>query len=98
MLRRAKIGARPSRASGAAAELRTDEDLKIRLFTTSSLDRMIDDYDNYGGREAARRALEQSPIRSIIVDRQGRGAPAPSLIRGPGASCAAWCSIWRRCR
>jgi hypothetical protein len=91
VLRRARVGAKPSRASDAAAELRTEEGLKIRLFTTSSLDRMIDEYDNYGGREAARWALEQTPIRSIIVDRQGRGAPV--AILDPRAWCIMRCMV-----
>jgi hypothetical protein len=80
VLRRAKIPVRPGRArGGAAAELRTEENLKIRLFTPSSLDRMVDDYENYSAGGAPRWAAEQAPLRSVMIDRTGRAAAVSVL-------------------
>jgi hypothetical protein len=77
-LRRARIEISPRLAGDrAVAELRTDGGLKVRLFTTLTLERLADDYTERSlfGAEAARWALEQPPIPSIIIDRQGRAAP-----------------------
>lgn len=90
VLRRARVGARAGRGRGDdVAELRTDEGLKIRLFTSSSVERVIDRYDSHGGREAARWAQEQSPMRSIIVDHSGRATPVSVLE--PRAWCIMRC-------
>jgi Nucleotidyltransferase len=86
-LRRDRVAVRRVRGSDEA-ELRTEEGLRIRLFTPSMLDRAADLYaeDNHrGGGEAARWALEQPPIRSICIDRQGRAAPVSILE--PRAYC-----------
>jgi hypothetical protein len=41
--------------------------------------------DNYGGGEAARWALEQPPLRTILIDRQGRATPVS--LPDPRAWC-----------
>ncbi|MGY3617754.1 GSU2403 family nucleotidyltransferase fold protein [Bradyrhizobium sp. USDA 10063] len=91
--RRARIDMDRPRLSGdrAAAELRTDGGLKIRLFTSSTLERMVDDYAEHRalGAEAARWALEQSPIQSILIDRQGRSAQVS--VPEPRAWCILQC-------
>jgi hypothetical protein len=80
VLRRAKIPVRPGRARGHdAAELRTEENLKIRLFTPSSVDRMVGDYENYSAGGAPRWAAEQAPLRSVMIDRTGRAAAVSVL-------------------
>ena len=80
VLRRAKIPVRPGRARGNdAAELRTEENLKIRLFTSSSIERMVDDYESSSAGGAPRWAAEQTPIRSMVVDRSGRAASVSVL-------------------
>lgn len=80
VLRRAKIPVRPGRARGRdAAELRTEENLTIRLFTSSSIDRMVDDYESYSAGRAPRWAAEQTPIRSVVIDRSGRAASVSVL-------------------
>ena len=80
VLRRAKIPVRPGRARGNdAAELRTEENLKIRLFTSSSIERMVDDYESHSAGHAPRWASEQTPIRSVVIDRSGRAASVSVL-------------------
>jgi hypothetical protein len=75
VLRRAKIPVRPGRARGNdAAELRTEDNLKIRLFTSSSIERMVDEYGSHSPSEAPRWASEQAPLRSVMIDRSGRAA------------------------
>jgi hypothetical protein len=83
VLRRARVGVRRR----GEAELRTEEGLNIRLLTPSMLDRAAERYaeDNYGGGEAARWALEQPPLRTICIDRQGRAAPVS--LPDPRAYC-----------
>lgn len=89
VLRRGKVGVRRAGlARGSdAAELRTEEGLRIRLFTPSMLDRAAESYadQSAGGAEAARWALDQPIMRSICIDRQGRAAPV-SLLE-PRAYC-----------
>ena len=93
VLRRARIDLRRPRLSDdrTAVELRTDEGLRIRLFTVSTIERMIDRYadEDHGGAEATRWALEQGTIASIMVDRQGRAAPVTVL--DPRAWCIMRC-------
>jgi hypothetical protein len=80
VLRRAKIPVRPGRARGTdAAELRTEENLKIRLFTSSSIERMVDEYGSHSSSEAPRWAAEQAPLRSVMIDRSGRAASVSVL-------------------
>jgi hypothetical protein len=80
VLRRAKIPVRPGRARGNdAAELRTEENLKIRLFTSASIERMVDDYESSSAGDAPRWAAEQTPIRSVVIDRSGRAASVSVL-------------------
>ena len=80
VLRRAKIPVRPGRARGNdVAELRTEENLKIRLFTSSSIERMVDDYESTSAGHAPRWASEQTPIRSVVIDRTGRAAAVSVL-------------------
>jgi Nucleotidyltransferase len=83
VLRRGCVGVRQR----GEAELRTEEGLHIRLLTPSMLDRSAARYaeDNYGGGEAARWALEQPSIRTIVIDRQGRAAPVS--LPDPRAWC-----------
>ncbi len=83
VLRRARVAVRRR----GEAELRTEEGLHIRLLTPSMLYRMAERYaeDDYGGGEAARWALEQPPLRTIFIDRQGR--PAPVSLPDPRAWC-----------
>jgi len=89
VLRRGKVGVRRAGISrgGDVAELRTEEGLRIRLFTPPMLDRMVESYADRsaGGGEAALWALDQPAIRSIFIDRQGRGAPV--LLLDPRAYC-----------
>ena len=93
VLRRSRIDLRRPRVSDdrMAVELRTDEGLKLRLFTVSAVERMIDHYadEDHGGAEAARWALEQPTTASIVVDRQGRAAPVKVL--DPRAWCILRC-------
>ena len=80
VLRRAKIPVRPGRTRGSdAAELRTEENLKIRLITSSSIDRMVDEYEGHSAGAAPRWAAEQTPLRSITIDRSGRAASVSVL-------------------
>jgi hypothetical protein len=80
VLRRAKIPVRQVRAPGSdAAELRTEENLKIRLFTPSSVERMVDDYESHSAGTAPRWAAEQAPLRSVMIDRSGRAASVSVL-------------------
>jgi hypothetical protein len=80
VLRRAKIPLRPGRARGdVAAELRTEENLKIRLFTSSSIERMVDEYESHSAGGAPRWAAEQTPLRSVMIDRSGRAASVSVL-------------------
>jgi hypothetical protein len=88
VLRRARIDVRPGRVRGGdAAELRTHENLKIRLFTSSSIERMVDDYESSFAGDAPRWASEQTPIRSVVVDRSGRAASVSVL------EPRAWCIL-----
>jgi hypothetical protein len=93
VLRRARIDVRPAHLSDdrVAVKLRTDEGLTIRLFTSSTIEHMIDRYaeQNQAGADAVRWAQEQSPVRSIIVDRTGRAAPVSVL--DPRAWCIMRC-------
>jgi len=83
VLQRARVRVRRRSES----ELRTEEGLHIRLLTPSMLDRAAGRYaeDNCGGGEAARWALEQPPLRTICIDRQGRAAPVS--LPDPRAYC-----------
>jgi hypothetical protein len=83
VLRRARLDVRRCGES----ELRTGEGLHIRLLTPSMLDRSAERYadDDHGGAEAARWALEQPPLRTIFIDRQGRTAPVS--LPDPRAWC-----------
>lgn len=89
VLRRAKINVRPAHLSDdhAVAELRTEEGLSIRLYTMPSLDGLTDRYaeESSYGAEAVRWALDQPPIRSILIDRNGRAAMVAVLE--PRAFC-----------
>jgi hypothetical protein len=88
VLRRARIDVRPGRARGDdAAELRTGENLKIRLFTSSSIERMVDGYESSFAGDAPRWASEQTPIRSVVIDRSGRAASVSVL------EPRAWCIL-----
>jgi hypothetical protein len=94
-LRRGRVRVGPpgrSRDTGAV-QVRTDEGLRIRLFTSSQMERTIDQYadDNYGRGEDARWAIEQSPVRSICIDRHGRAAPV--RILEPRAWCILRCMV-----
>ncbi len=82
-LRRSRVAVRRR----GKAELRTEEGLHIRLLTPSMLDRSTERYaeDDYGGGDAARWALEQPPLRTIFIDRQGRAAPVS--LPDPRAWC-----------
>jgi hypothetical protein len=92
VLRRAKIPVRPVRARGNdAAELRTEENLSIRLFTSSSIERMVDDYESYSAGHAPRWASEQTPIRSVVIDRSGRAASVS--VMEPRAWCILRCVV-----
>jgi hypothetical protein len=85
-LRRERIAVR--RAHGVdGAELRTEEGLRIKLITPSMLNNAVARYaeSHPDEAEAARWALEQPPIHSIFIDRQGRAAPV--LIFEPRAYC-----------
>jgi hypothetical protein len=68
--------ARAAPGGNDAAELRTEENLKIRLFTSSSIERMVDDYENSSAGNAA---SEQTSIRSVVIDRSGRAASVSVL-------------------
>jgi Nucleotidyltransferase len=95
ILRRARVDVRPTHLSDehAAVKLRTDEGLTIRLFTSSTIEHMIDRYaeENHAGADAVRWTQEQSQIRSIIVDRMGRAAPVSIL--DPRAWCIIRCMV-----
>jgi len=89
VLRRAKIGIRPSRPADnrAAAELQTDEGLNIRLYTMSTLDSVTDRYAENAsyGADTVQWALDQPVMRSILIDRSGRAATVAVLE--PRAYC-----------
>ena len=88
VLRRAKIPVRPGRGRGDdVALLRTEENLKIRLFTSASMDRMVDGYESSFAGDSPRWALEQLPIRSVVIDRSGRAASVSVL------EPRAWCIL-----
>lgn len=88
VLRRAKITVRPGRGRGGdAAVLRTEENLKIRLFTSSSIERIVDGYESSFAGDTPRWALEQPPIRSVVIDRSGRAASVSVL------EPRAWCIL-----
>lgn len=92
VLRRAKITVTGGRDLDRP-ELRTDEGTPIRLLTQSMIDRMADYLadEDAGGGEAARWALDQSPIRSLVIDRQGRVAPVS--VPEPRAWCILRCMM-----
>lgn len=83
-LRRGRVAIRQGRD---AFGLRTEEGLRIRLATTPMLERSVERYaeEKQISGEAAEWALEQIPIRSICIDRQGRAAPVSLL--DPRAYC-----------
>jgi hypothetical protein len=89
-------------AGDDVAVLRTEEYLKLRLFMCSSMDRMVDGYESSFADRKAHRALEQPPLRSIIIDRTGR-ASSVSVFE-PQAWCVLRCvaldmeEISRHCR
>ncbi|MDO9294356.1 GSU2403 family nucleotidyltransferase fold protein [Bradyrhizobium sp.] len=88
VLRRAKIPVRPGRGRGHdLAVLRTEENLKIHLFTLSSLERMVDGYESSFAADVPRWALEQPPVRSVVIDRTGRAATVSVL------DPRAWCIL-----
>lgn len=89
-LRRGRVAVRRSR-EGNDAELRTEEGLRIRLFTPSMLERAAERYaeNNHSGGAAAQWALEQQPITTIIIDLQGRAVPV--LLPDPRAYCILRC-------
>jgi hypothetical protein len=88
VLRRAKIPVRPGRGHGDdVALLRTEENLKIRLFTSSSMDRMVDGYESSFAGDTPKWALEQPPIRSVVIDRSGRASSVSVL------EPRAWCIL-----
>lgn len=83
-LRRSRVRVRTGRDE---AVLRTESGLKIRLFTTTSLDRTISRYldEEPDGEEAARWAIEQPTFSTICVDHDGRVVPVSLL--DPRAYC-----------
>jgi hypothetical protein len=85
-LRRERVVVRRAHEADGV-ELRTVEGLRIKLTTPSVLDHATERYaeDHPGAAEAARWALEQHQIRSILIDRQGRAAPVSILE--PRAYC-----------
>jgi Nucleotidyltransferase len=89
VLKRARIDVQRARLSRdkAAAELRTEEGLSIRLYTMSTLDSLIDRYAENAsyGADAVQWALDQPVMRSILVDRNGRAATVAVLE--PRAYC-----------
>jgi hypothetical protein len=86
VLRRAKILVRPGRGRGdELAVLRTEENLKITLITPSSMERMVEGYESSFAGDTPRWALEQSPIRSVVIDRTGRAATV--AVFDPRAWC-----------
>jgi hypothetical protein len=88
VLRRAKITVRPGRGRGEdVAVLRTGENLKIRLFTSSSIERMVDGYESSFAGDTPRWALDQPAIRSVVIDRSGRAASVSVL------EPRAWCIL-----
>jgi hypothetical protein len=92
VLRRAKIPVSQKRGGdNDAAELRTEENLKIRLFTSSSVERMVDDFESHSAGHAPRWAAEQTPIRSVVIDRSGRAASVSVLE--PRAWCILRCVV-----
>jgi hypothetical protein len=92
VLKRARIDVRPGCARGNdAAELRTGENLKIRLFTSSSIELMVDDYESSSASNAPRWVSEQTPIRSVVIDRSGRAASVSVLE--PRAWCILRCVV-----
>jgi hypothetical protein len=92
-LRRGRVGVgEPGRARDTGAvQIRTDDGLRIRLFTRPMLEQTIDRYDadSYGGEEAGRWSLEQPTLRALCIDRHGRAAPIPVL--DPRAWCILRC-------
>jgi hypothetical protein len=88
VLRRAKIPVRPGRGRGhELAVLRTEENLKIHLCTLSSLEEMVAGYERSFAGDAGHWALEQPPIRSVVIDRTGRAATVSVL------DPRAWCIL-----
>jgi Nucleotidyltransferase len=89
VLKRARIDVQRARLSRdkAAVELRTEEGLSIRLYTTSTLDNVIDRYAEHAsyGAAAVQWALDQPVMRSILADRNGRAATVAVL--DPRAYC-----------
>jgi Nucleotidyltransferase len=93
VLRRGRVPAgEPTRSRGTGAyQIRTDEGLKVRLFTRAAIEDTISRYgsDTYGGEDAGRWALEQPTLRALIIDRHGRASPVPVL--DPRAWCILRC-------
>jgi hypothetical protein len=86
VLRRERMAVRRAHEANEV-ELRTEEGLRIKLTTPSMLDDATERYaENHpSAAEAVRWALEQHPIDSIFIDRQGRAAPVSILE--PRAYC-----------
>jgi hypothetical protein len=89
VLRRAKIPVRAGRvrSDNDFAVLRTENNLKIHLFTLSSLEWMVEGYESSFAGDTPRWALEQPSIRSVMIDRSGRAATVSVL------EPRAWCIL-----
>lgn len=88
VLRRAKIPVRVGRGRGDdLVVLRTEDNFKIHLFTLSSLEWKLDGYESSFASDTPRWALEQPPIRSVMIDRSGRAATVSVL------EPRAWCIL-----
>ena len=92
-LRRSRIPAGdPIKLRGSGAlQIRTDQGLRVRLFTRPMIEETIRVYnsDIYGGEDAGRWAIEQPTLRALIIDRHGRAAPV--LVLDPRAWCIFRC-------
>lgn len=91
-LRRGRIQAgEPTRTRKSSFQIRTDEGLKIRLFSRIELEDATQQYgrESFGGEEPGRWALEQPPLRALVIDRHGRGSPI--AVFDPRAWCILRC-------
>ncbi len=82
ILKRSRVALRGStREDGSGVEIRTEDGLRIRIVALAAVERMAGFYadEDYGGGEAAQWAIEQSPVESLIIDRQGRSASIRAL-------------------